>query len=137
MPILMLKSILSLIMVFIALVQMFFMFEVFGRSEKRFNVSTLKKLHRINGVLFILLYFYIAYYCLEQIINSKEELSPRVNLHALLSFSVIIILALKISFIRIYRQFYQKALTLGPLVALLTFGMMATSGGYYFLVTLF
>ena len=137
MPILMLKSILSLGMILIVLVQMFLMFEVVGRTEKRFDAGKLKKIHRINGVIFILLYCFIAYFCLRYIADSKDELSPRVALHGLLAFSVIILLALKISFIRIYRQFYGKVLTLGPVIALLTFGMIATSAGFYFLVTLF
>jgi hypothetical protein len=132
-----LKSILSLIMIAIAFVQMFIMFELFGRNTVRYDAATLKRFHRINGIVFILLYFFIAYFCLGYIVATKEELIPRINLHAVFALSVIILLFLKISFIRFYRQFYEKVLTLGPLVALLTIGMIATSGGYYFLVTLF
>jgi len=137
MPILMLKSILSVVLIFITLLQMFLMFEFFGRSEKKYDAAKLKRIHRINGILFVCLYLFIAYFCLRYVADSKDELSPRVALHALLSFSVIILLALKITFIRIYRQFYSKVLTLGPLIALLTFGMVASSAGFYFLVTLF
>ncbi len=137
MPIGLLKSILSSVMITIAFVQMFIMFELFGRDTVRFNAATLKRFHRINGVIFILLYFFIAYFCLGYIISTKEELSPRVTFHAVFALSVIILLFLKILFIRFYRQFYEKVLTLGPLVALLTIVMIAISGGYYFLVTLF
>lgn len=137
MPIELLKSILSSVMVTIAFVQMFIMFELFGRGTVRFNAATLKRFHRINGVIFILLYFFIAYFCLGYIISTKEELSPRVTFHAVFALSLIILLFLKISFIRFYRQFYEKVLTLGPLVALLALGTMAISGGYYFLVTFF
>ncbi len=137
MPVELLKSILSSVMITIAFVQMFIMFELFGRSTVRYSAATLKKFHRINGMIFILLYFLIAYFCLRYIISTKEELSPRVTFHAVFALSVIILLFLKISFIRFYRQFYEKVLILGPVAALLTFGMMATSGGYYFLVTLF
>jgi hypothetical protein len=132
-----LKSILSLIMIAIAFVQMFIMFELFGRNTVRYDAATLKRFHRINGIIFILLYFFIAYFCLGYIVSTRGELTPRINLHAVFALSVIILLFLKISYIRFYRQFYEKVLTLGPLVALLTIGMMATSGGYYFLVTLF
>jgi Family of unknown function (DUF6529) len=137
MPIELLKSILSSLMIAIAFVQMFIMFELFGRDPVRFDAATLKRFHRINGIVFILLYFFIAYFCLEYIISTKLEPSPRVTFHAVIAFSVIILLFLKIAFVRFYRQFYEKVLTLGPLIALLAFGMMATSGGYYFLVTLF
>ncbi len=132
-----LKSILSLFMIAIAFVQLFIMFELFGRDPVRYDAATLKRFHRINGMIFVLMYFFIAYFCLGYIISTKEELSPRVTFHAVFALSVIILLFLKISFIRFYREFYEKVLTLGPLIVLLTFGMMATSGGYYFLVTLF
>ena len=137
MPIELIKSILSTLMIAIAFVQMFIMFELFGRDPVRYNAVTLKKIHRINGIIFILLYFLIAYFCLGYIISTKIEPSPRVTFHAVFALSVIILLFLKISFIKFYRQFYEKVLTLGPVIALLTFGMMATSAGYYFLVTLF
>jgi hypothetical protein len=137
MPIETIKSILSILMIAIALVQMFIMFELFGRDPVRFNAGTLKRIHRINGIVFILLYFFIAYFCLGYIIATKAEPSPRVTFHAVFALSVIILLFLKISFIRFYRPFFEKVLTLGPVVALLSFVMMATSGGYYFLVTLF
>ena len=116
---------------------MFIMFELFGRSKVRFNAATLKRIHRVNGIIFILLYFFIAYFCIGYIISGKEDLSPRVTFHAVFALSVIILLFLKISFIRFYREFFEKVLTLGPMVALLAFGMMATSGAYYFLVTFF
>ena len=124
-------------MVLIALVQMFLMFEVFGRSEKRYSVAKLVRIHRINGSVFILLYFFVAYFCLRYIAIDKDELSPRIALHALLALSVIVLLALKISIIRIYQQFHDKVPTLGLVVALLTIGMMASAGGFYLLVTIF
>lgn len=137
MPIELIKSILSSVMIAIAFVQLFIMFELFGRDTVRYNAATLKRFHRINGMIFILLYFFIAYFCLGYIISTKQELSPRVTFHAVFALAVIILLFIKISFIRFYRQFFEKVLTLGPVIALLTFGMMATSGGYYLLVTLF
>lgn len=137
MPVELLKSILSSVMIAIAFVQMFIMFELFGRGTVRYDAAKLKRFHRINGMIFILMYFFIAYFCLGYIISTKQELSPRVTFHAVFALSVIILFFLKISFIRFYRQFYEKVLTLGPLIALLSFGMTATSGGYYFLVTLF
>lgn len=132
-----LKSIIASIMTAQAFFQMFIMFELFGRSSVRYDAATLKRIHRINGIIFLLLYFFVAYFCLGYIRSSKEELSPRVTTHALLALSVIALLGLKLSFIRVYRQFYEKVLTLGPVIALLTMGVMATSAGYYFLVTLF
>ncbi len=137
MSVFMLKSILSLVILVITLIQVFVMFELFGRSQKRYDADKLKKIHRINGIIFVLLYFVVAYFCLSYFVGSKEEPSSRVTLHGLLALSVITLLAVKILFVRVYRQFYGKALTLGPVIALLTFGMVAISAGFYFLVTFF
>lgn len=137
MTILYLKSILSMFMVFGVLVNVVTMFEAFGRAERRFNLDTLKRIHRFNGVVFILFYFFITYFCLRSIISSQAELTPRATFHAVFAFALIVLLALKISFIEFYPQFSGKIMTLGPVIALLAFGMIAVSGGYYFLVTRF
>ncbi len=128
------KSLLSLVIVFSALVAMFTMFEVFGRLEKRFNSEKLKKIHKLNGIFFIALSVAIACVCLEFIVKTKAEPSPRAAFHAVFALAVFVLLMLKIAFVRFYRQFYGKVQTLGLLIALLTFGMVATSGGYYLLV---
>jgi cytochrome c2 len=137
MTILYLKSILSMFMVIGILVNVITMFEAFGRAERRFNLDTLKRIHRVNGAVFILFYFFITYFCLRSIISSQAELTPRSTFHAVFAFAVIVLLALKISFIEFYPQFSGKIMTLGPVIALLAFGMIAVSGGYYFLVTRF
>jgi hypothetical protein len=132
-----LKSILSLVMILLVLLNVFTMLEAFGRGEKRYDVNKLKKIHRINGLVFLSIYFFITYFCLRSILSGQLELSPRSTMHAVFALAVILLLALKISFIEIYRQFYGKVLTIGPVIALIAFGMIGTSGGYYFLVTKF
>lgn len=132
-----LKSILSWFMVLVVLVNVFTMFEVFGRGEARFDAARLKKIHKINGLFFVLIYLFVTYFCLRSIITGQLEFSPRSAFHAVFAFAVILLLALKISFIESYRQFYGKVLIIGPVIALLSLGMIATSGGYYLLVTRF
>lgn len=124
-------------MVLLALINIFTMFEVFGRGEKRYDVNKLKKIHRISGLVFISISIFITYFCLRSIVTGQLELSPRSTFHAVFALAVILLLAFKISFIEIYRQFYGKVLTIGPVMALIAFGMIGTSGGYYFLVTKF
>jgi mono/diheme cytochrome c family protein len=137
MPVFLLKSILSLFIALSALFAMFTMFEVFGRGEKKFNVNSLKKLHRANGIFFVLLYMAIAYLCLKFVSETKAELSPRGAFHSVFAVTVIVLFALKVSFLRFYRQFYNQARTLGLLIALVTFGMVGTSAGYYLIVSEF
>jgi hypothetical protein len=111
------------------------MFEVFGKADKKYNIEKLKKIHRFNGKLYFLLYIIIAYFCLDFILKTKAEPSPRATFHSVFALAILVLLCLKVSFVRIYRQFYGQVKTIGILIALLTFGMIGTSGGYYLLIT--
>lgn len=135
MTILYLKSILSIFMILGVLINVFTMFEAFGRNERRYDLARLKRVHRINGLVFILLYLFITYFCLHSVLSSQAELSPRATFHGVFALSVIVLLAMKIAFIEFYPQFSGKIMTIGPTIALLAVGMIGTSGGYYFLVT--
>ena len=137
MPIFFLKSLLSLILIFLTFIQIFTMFEIFGRADKKYNIEKLKNIHRLNGKLYFLLYIIIAYFCLDFILKTKTEPSPRATFHGVFALAVIVLLLLKVSFIRIYRQFYSQVKTIGILIALLTLGMIGTSSGYYLLITKF
>lgn len=137
MPIFLIKSLLSILLFVLTLFAMFSMFEVFGRTKNRFDIERLKKLHRLNGKIFFLLYFIIAYFCLDFILNTKAEPSSRATFHSIFALTVIILLLLKVSFVRIYRQFYGQVKIIGLLIALITFGTIGTSAGYYLLITKF
>jgi len=134
---LLLKTILSLVMVFLAIIAIFTMFEIFARTDRRFSIERLKKIHKINGILYLLIFFFISYFCLNFIITSNAELTPRGTLHSILALTILILFGLKIIIIRFYHQYYSKVQTIGLLIALITFGMFGTSGGYYLLVANF
>lgn len=70
-------------------------------------------------------------------VKTKTELSPRITFHAVFALTIIVLLFLKVSFVRIYKQFYGQVKTIGLLIALITFGMVGTSGGYYLIITHF
>jgi len=135
MSILLLKSILSVLMIFLSFLAMFTMFEVFGRSEKRYDIEKIKKVHKVNGIIYILVFVFISYFCLRFIIFSGSELNPRATFHAVFAITIIALLGIKIAFIHIYRQFYGSVKIIGILIALITFGLAGTSGGYYLLVS--
>jgi len=137
MSILFIKSILSIVMLCLATFALFSMFEIFGRDEKKFNIEKLKKAHKINGIIYLFIFAFIAYFCLSFIILSRAELSPRSTFHSIFALSILVLFGVKVSIIRIYRQFYNQVKIFGLLIALITFGLFGTSGGYYLLVTKF
>jgi mono/diheme cytochrome c family protein len=113
------------------------MFEIFGRSSKKYDSGKLKRNHALSGRLYLLLFILIAYFCVSFIISSKVELSARATFHSLFAFTILVLFGIKISIVRVYKEYYNLAKIFGLLIALLTFGMVWTSGGYYFLVTSF
>jgi hypothetical protein len=139
MPIFLFKSILSVFILLFALIGMYTMFEVFGRPDdkRKFSVDKLKKLHKVNGYLFLVLYLYIAYLCMKILIGTRAEPSSRVVFHSVFALSVILLLTLKILFNRVYRQNYGQIRHIGLVMALLALGMVCTSGGYYLAITKF
>lgn len=137
MPIYLFKSIFSIFVAISALLAIFTMFEVFGRADRKFSAARMTRLHKINGYIFLLLSFYIAYLCLKILMGTRGELASRVVVHSVFALSVFLLLALKIVINRVYRQFYGQLKPMGLVLAFLAFGLVGTSGGYYLVVTKF
>ncbi len=133
MSIFMVKSILSILLIFLSIIALFTMFEILGRPEGKYNIEELKKIHRINGKLYFLLYIIISYLCINFIVDTKSELNPRSTFHTVFAFSILMLFLLKISYLKIYRQFYSQVKILGLLIVIFTFLSFATSGGYFLL----
>lgn len=132
---LLLKSFISLILIFLVFIAAFSMFEIFGRKESRLNPDKLRKIHKANGIVFIFLSLLLSYFCLSFIFNTKAELSPRGTFHSVLAVSIILLLIFKIAFVNYYRKFYEYAKILGILTAIITLLTISTSAGYYLLIT--
>ena len=131
------KSLLSLALLVLLMIGMYTMFELLGRQEKRYRPETLRKVHSLSGIAFFLLSLVISYFCLDFLLKTRAEPSPRAALHAVFAIAVLFLLCLKILFRRVYRQFYTQLQTLGFVIAFSGVLMIGTSAGYYLLVTRF
>lgn len=125
-----LKLSISLLLLILSIVASYTMFEVFGRLERRKNMELLKKIHKINGRLFFIIFLLGAFGCIYMLSQTKIELSARATLHAFSAVAIFLLFSLKILFIKYYRQFYSYAKLLGILVVLLTFNLLTFSTGY-------
>jgi len=131
-----LKSLLSLALLVLTLFGMWSMYEIWGsvKSEGK-NIARLKRLHRASGIIYAGLFLFISYYCLVYLAGSRAEPTPRAVFHGVFSLTIFFLLLLKVAYIRIWKKYYLSAKLIGTLIGLVTFGMIATSAGYYFLVT--
>jgi hypothetical protein len=111
------------------------MFEIFGRSQVTVDVRKYKKIHKVTGFLYITIFLFVSYFCLYYIFISRTELTPRSNLHSILSLSIPVLFGMKLLITRVYKQFYNHVNIYGLLIALITFGMVGSSAGYYLIVS--
>lgn len=137
MPLFLIKSFLAIAAFIIPFVQIFTMFEVMARTEKRFNIGALVRVHRIAGYVFVAFCLLIASLCLKFVWFAGGEPSARSVLHSVFAVALFTLLLLKIAIVRIYRGWYAKVPAFGIAVAVLAFQLVAGSAGYYFLVTHF
>jgi mono/diheme cytochrome c family protein len=131
------KSLLSLLLFVLAVYGMYTMFEVFGRGTATDRTDRLRKRHRISGYLYVLLFLLISYLCISYAAVSRTELSPRAALHVLLTLSIIALFLMKVLFVRVYRQFYVQARTIGIMLGIMSFVLIGLSAGFYLTVSRF
>lgn len=129
------KSILSVVIILLTFISMYTMFEILGRSPVKVDVRKYKKIHKVTGFLYITIIMLASYFCLYYIFISRMELTPRSNLHSILSLSIFVLIGMKLVITRIYKQFYHYVNIYGLLIALITFGMVGSSAGYYLIVS--
>jgi len=131
------KSILAFGMVILSCISMVTMLEVIGKKSRDNNTIKAITMHRWSGIIYFVIFFVVTYYCLEYIVSSRAELTARGALHATAASLIVVLMGLKLLFIKRYREFYSSIKYIGILLVVLTFVMTATSGGYYMLVSKF
>lgn len=130
-----LKSILSLVVLAQVILALYSMLEIMGREGSTLNPRILRRVHFVNGYLFIVLWFVLTYYCLPYLRITRGEISARVLWHSLFAIGVLLMFIVKILLIRRYKKFMSKVPALGLIIFFLSVGLIATSGGYYFVTS--
>jgi len=137
MPLFLLKALLSLVVLVSTVIGIYTALEIFGRVEQKFNRDSLRKVHRANGILYLILCLGLTYLCFGFLVSTKAEPSVRAMFHSLFAISVLLILCFKVLVAGVYRQYYAKLQTAGLILAFVSFCMIGTSAGYYLLITKF
>jgi cytochrome c2 len=137
MTIFFLKSVLALLLFVIAAAAMYTMFEVLGRTAAGPSTERLKRIHRTIGYLYAALFVFISYLCIGFAAASRDDPSPRAALHMVIALSIIVLLLLKVLYVRLFRQFYPQVRTIGITLGVLSFVLVGISGGFYFVTSHF
>lgn len=124
------KTWVSLGLVPLALFEFWTAMQIFGKKvEDGGRARLMLRLHRIGGYLFLVYFVWISWVCLDLLSRLAAaggyELDARGVGHALLAMALFVILLLKISFVRVYRNYRQYIPLLG---IILTAGTMVLWG---------
>jgi cytochrome c2 len=135
MTIFFIKSLLALLLIVLAGHGMYTMFEVFGKNASVERAGQLKRRHRVSGWAFVVLFSLISYLCVVFLAVSRAEPSPRTALHILLALVIIALFIVKVLIVRVYRQFYTVARTVGMSMGILVIALVGMSAGVYLVMT--
>jgi cytochrome c2 len=130
------KSILATFFLFAAIIAVISMLSLMGKTGRKTSDKLLRKMHKSSGFVFTGLLLVISYFCLKYWAMVGDQLSTRAVMHIVLSLALIIILILKLSIVRFYKQFLKFVPVMGIIVFVLSFMVFSTSAGFFFLRTL-
>jgi len=129
------KSILAIFFLLTGLIAVICMLTLMGRSERKISAVFLRRLHKGAGFVFAILFLVISYLCIKYVAIIGDKLSLRAVLHGGLALGLFIVLFLKLSIVRFYKQFSRYVPGLGMTVFALTFVVFSTSAGFFLLST--
>ena len=129
------KSILALFFLAAGVTAVICMFTLMGRAERKISATFLRRTHKAAGAVFIALLIVISYFCIKYVALMGDQLSTRAVLHGVLALGLVVVLALKLSIVRFFKEFIRYAPVLGMFVFSLAFIVFCTSAGYFFLPT--
>ncbi|MFQ5906387.1 MAG: DUF6529 family protein [bacterium] len=82
---LLVKAILSTVFLGTGVVAVMCMLTLMGRAQRKMSVTVLRRMHRVFGLLFLVLLLLISYFCLGYVKMAGEDLSGRAVFHGVLA----------------------------------------------------
>ena len=128
------KSMLAMIFLAFGLIAVICMLTLMGRAERKISATLLRRLHKIAGGIFAVMFLLISYFCLHYVKMLGDGMSARAVFHSVLALALFAVLALKVSIVQFFKQFLRYVPGLGMAAFSLALVVFFTSGGYFFLV---
>ena len=119
------KTYVTLFLLGLAVFEFWTAMHVFGRKGPRWGVKTMMRLHRTLGYVFLVGWLwpiFVGFGLLERLSEQATgwQMDARVFFHAFMGVAVLLLLLLKIGFVRIWDAYRPHARTLGITIFLLT-----------------
>jgi len=127
------NSSISVLFIICGIAATFIMLELRGAPQDRSINATLIKIHKISGWIFTGIFLLLVIVMIGKVSGYKEEISPRISIHIVLSLALIPLLAIKIIIARRYPRLSQNLIIFGPAVLILAVALSGISAGYYFI----
>ena len=127
------NSLLSVVFLICGVVATFIMLELRGAPKDRSINATLIKLHKIFGWIFTGTFLFLVVVMIGKVSGYKEEISPRISFHIVLSLALIPLLAIKIIIARRYPRLSKNLITFGPAALVLSVALSGITAGHYFM----
>jgi mono/diheme cytochrome c family protein len=109
------------------------MLTLMGKAEKKTSPTTLRKLHKFFGFIFLLILLVLAFMGLKYWASVGDNISTRAVMHGILALALFIVFFTKVAIIQFFKQFLKMAPTLGLIVFCLSFIVFVISGKFYIL----
>ena len=109
---------------------------VFGRKGAKPGAKWVLRLHRIGGYAFLIYLLWPIWIGLGMLERHSQmrtgwSMNPRVFHHAMFAVVVLLLLLLKISFVRVWVNFRQHARMLGVIITILTIPTWLIAGWFW------
>jgi len=128
----MLKSILTTLVLLMAILQALTMSQVKGRLRLvNLPSSQLRRFHKVEGDVALLFILVTAAICISQLSITHQD--PRVILHALLGACGVVTILLKLAVARFFRPYLRYASYISAVLFLSVLGIFLTSALWYFI----
>ncbi|GEM_PF-3284974 len=128
-----LKLLIALALLIVSFLSVFTMLELFGREGKTVSAQRVRSIHRVAGrffFIFLLINMSLGVYTTIKLYSHGINLSAFATVHSLTAIIILIILFLKILFVKFYRIFFNYGKVLGFLLFFFAIFLFFISGGF-------
>jgi hypothetical protein len=132
-----LKTILGSALLAAALTSFLSMMTLMGKPEKKTDPAKLKKIHRAAGIFISILLAPLIYLGARFLAQTGDAMPIRVGFHVVLAITFVVLLFLKITIVRVFRNFLKYAPALGMIIFTLAVIVFAISAGFTVVMKIF